>query len=93
MYEICSKLTLLRLRLRSGVFIINFEQISHIVLKFLQFTMKSWMPAGFPKFIVVFEQGLAYRENETIKKAAYNGNYATSSCLISNYRQYLLAQS
>ena len=42
MFEICSKLTIKTLERRqwrrSGVFIINFEQISHIVLLFLSLT-------------------------------------------------------
>ena len=31
---------------RSGVFIINFEHISHIVLVFPLLTLKDWNPAG-----------------------------------------------
>ena len=38
MYEICSKLTIKTLEWRhSGAIIVNFEQISHIVLVFLVF--------------------------------------------------------
>ena len=42
MFEICSKLTIKTLERRqwrrSGVFIVNFEQISHIALLFLLLT-------------------------------------------------------
>ena len=31
----------------SGVFIVNFEQISHIVLVFLLLSLNKWIPAGF----------------------------------------------
>ena len=50
MCEICSKLTIKtpepRHKRRSGVFIVNFEQISHIVLLFLLLTLKTSLPAG-----------------------------------------------
>ena len=41
-YEICSKLTIKipeRHRRRSGIFIVNFEHISHLVLDFLLLTL------------------------------------------------------
>ena len=48
MYEICSKLTIMRPERRqwshSGVIIVNFEHISHLVLVFLLLTLN--MPAG-----------------------------------------------
>ena len=50
MCEIYSKLTIKtperRHRRRSGVFIVNFELILHIVLVFLLFTLIKQMPAG-----------------------------------------------
>ena len=50
MYEIYWKLTIKTLqrrhRRRSGVFIVNFELILHIVLVFLLFTLIKQMPAG-----------------------------------------------
>ena len=50
MCEICSKLTIKtpepRHKRRSGVFIVKFEQISHIVLLFLLLTLKTSLPAG-----------------------------------------------
>ena len=50
MGKICSKLTIKtpkrRQWRRSGVFIVNFEQISHIVLGFPLLTLNKAMPAG-----------------------------------------------
>ena len=50
MCEICSKLTIKtperRHRRLSGVFIVNVEQISHVVLVFLLLTLNKYMPAG-----------------------------------------------
>ena len=49
--DICSKLTIKRPErhhwLRSGVFIINFEHISLLVLVFLLLTGSRYMPAGY----------------------------------------------
>ena len=42
MCEICSKT-----RRRSGVFIVNFEHISHIVVVFLMLTLSRYMSAGY----------------------------------------------
>ena len=46
--EICSKLTIKTLEWRhwrlSGVFIVNFEHISHLALLFLKLTLSWWMP-------------------------------------------------
>ena len=39
--EICSKLTI-----KTGVFIVNFEHISHLVLVFLLLTLNMQLPAG-----------------------------------------------
>ena len=48
--EICSKLTIKTIERRqwrrSGVFIVNFEHISHLVLVFLLFTLNKYLPAG-----------------------------------------------
>ena len=44
-YEICSKLTI-KTRSRSGVFIINFLHISHLVLVLLLLTLNMQLPAG-----------------------------------------------
>ena len=47
--EIYSKLTIEtpeRRRFRSGVFIVNFEHISHLALVFLLLTLSWQMPAG-----------------------------------------------
>ena len=49
MCEVCSKLskkTPQRERRRSGVFIVNFEQISNTVLKFILLTLNKQMPAA-----------------------------------------------
>ena len=47
---ICSKLTIKtperRHKRRSGVFIVNFEHISHLVLVFLLLTLNMQLPAG-----------------------------------------------
>ena len=43
--EICSKLTI-KTRRRSGVFIVNFEHFSHLVLVFLLLTLNMWLPTG-----------------------------------------------
>ena len=49
-YEICSKLTVRTPERREwrclGVFIVNFEHISHLVLVFLLLTLNMWMSAG-----------------------------------------------
>ena len=49
--EICSALTIKtseRLHSRSsGLFIVNFEHISHLVLLFFLFTLSRWMPSGY----------------------------------------------
>ena len=49
-FEICSKLTMKTLERRhwrrSGVFIVNFEYISHPVLAFLLLTFNIQLPAG-----------------------------------------------
>ena len=48
--EICSKLTIKtpkrRYRGRSGVFIVNFKHISHLLPEFLLLTLSRQMPAG-----------------------------------------------
>ena len=48
--EICSKLTTKtrewRQWHRSGVFIVNFEHIPHLLLVFLLLTLNIWLPAG-----------------------------------------------
>ena len=44
--EICSKLTIKTPERRSGVFIVNFEHISHLVLVFLLLTLNMQLPAG-----------------------------------------------
>ena len=44
--EICSKLKIRTPERHSGVFIVNFEHISHLVLVFLWFILNMWMPAG-----------------------------------------------
>ena len=50
-YEICSKLTIKTPERhqwhRSGVFIVNFEHISHLALVFLLLTLNMQLPAGF----------------------------------------------
>ena len=63
----CSKLTIKiperRYWRRSGIYIVNFEHISHLVLVFLLLTLSRKMPAGitftidtiFTVFIVFFE--------------------------------------
>ena len=54
--EICLKLTIKtperRQWPRSGVFIVNFEYISHLVLLFLLLTLNMWLPAGFTYTII-----------------------------------------
>ena len=49
-YEICSKLTIKiperRHWRRSGIFIVNFKHISHLVLVFLLLTLNMYLPAG-----------------------------------------------
>ena len=59
MYEVCSKLTIKTPERRhwclSGIFIVNFEQISHIVLKYLLLTLNKladWQMLPFSWFIV-----------------------------------------
>ena len=50
-YEICSELTIKtpkRRRRRSGVFIINFEHISYLVLVLLLLTLNMLLPSGKP---------------------------------------------
>ena len=50
MFEICSKLTIKtperRQERRSGVFIVNFKQISHIAVVFPLLILNKQMPAG-----------------------------------------------
>ena len=43
----CSKLTIETLELVSGVFIVNFEHISHLALMFLLLTLNMSMPTGY----------------------------------------------
>ena len=54
--EICSKLTIKiperRLWRRSGVLIVNFEQISHLFLLFLLLTLNSYMRGWFCEYIL-----------------------------------------
>ena len=51
--EICSKLTIKTPeRRRSGVFIVNFDHISHLVLVFLLLTLNMQLPAGYLYLIV-----------------------------------------
>ena len=49
-FEICSKLTIKtperRHQHRSGIFIVNFERISHLVLVFLLLTLNMQLPGG-----------------------------------------------
>ena len=45
-FEICSKLAIKTPERRSGVFIVNFEHISHLVLVFLLLTLNMQLPAG-----------------------------------------------
>ena len=58
----CSKLTIETLeqgvkyvqRLRSGIFIVNFEHISHLVLVFLLLTLNMQLSAGFGIYVYVY---------------------------------------
>ena len=58
--EICSKLTIKTPERHhsphSGIFIVNFEQISHIILMFLLLTLSKWMLAGLVSFSEVAAQ-------------------------------------
>ena len=44
--EICSKLTIKIPERRPGIFIVNFEHISHLALEFLLLTLSRSMPPG-----------------------------------------------
>ena len=50
-----------RLRLRSGVFIVNFEHISHLLLVFLLLTLNKWMLAGIFHFTYTFRFVIKYK--------------------------------
>ena len=53
--EICSKLTIKTPERRHGVFIVNFEHISHLVLVFLLLTLSRYMLIGYyVKKVVLF---------------------------------------
>ena len=39
---------------RSGVFIVNFEHISHLILVFLLLTLNMQLPAGYETFCLLF---------------------------------------
>ena len=62
MCEIYSKLTIKTLERRqwrrSGVFIVNFEHISHLVLVFLLLTLSRYMPAGIVRTIMSSQAGI-----------------------------------
>ena len=45
MFKVNNKDT--RMKRRSGVFIVNFEHISHLVLVFLLLTLNMYFPAGY----------------------------------------------
>ena len=60
-YEICSKLTIKiskRRRRRSGIFIVDFEQISHLVLMFLLLALMNFFLEGIQLIIRVFHEEL-----------------------------------
>ena len=60
--EICSKLTIKtpeRRQWRSGVFIVNFEHISHLVLVFLLLTLSRFIPTGM-KCVNSFQANFAF---------------------------------
>ena len=48
LFEICSKLIKKTPERRSGVFFINFKQVSHNDMMFPLLTLNKEMPAGFP---------------------------------------------
>ena len=56
--EICSELTIKisgrRQWRRSGVFTVNFEHISHLVLVFLLLTLNRYMPVKTPEMQILF---------------------------------------
>ena len=69
--EICSKLTIkIPERRCSGMFIVNFEHILHLVWVFLLLTLNMWSPAGlfvvicFNLFVSVFWQRKIFRNFE-----------------------------
>ena len=60
-YEICSKLTIKiskRRRRRSGIFIVDFEHISHLVLMFLLLALMNFFLEGIQLIIRVFHEEL-----------------------------------
>ena len=62
----CSKLTIETIEKGVklfGVFIVNFEHISHFVLVFLLLTLNMWMPTGLMFLIAVKLQQLFMKDN------------------------------
>ena len=70
--EICSKLTIKtqerRQWRRSGVFIVNFEHISHFVLVFLLLTLSRQTPTGFDRFLTVWLANIFQKAVKLIAK-------------------------
>ena len=82
MCEVCSKLTIKtperlqwRQWRRSCVFIVKFEQISHIVLVFLLLTLNKWMPTG-------LVEELPNRNCPVFSRALITGKYRLVKALI-----------
>ena len=71
--EICSTLTIKTLERRhwprSGVFIVNFEPISHLVLVFLLLTLSRQMPTGWTKYL---EQSKEIKQNIMVTESFDN---------------------
>ena len=71
-YEICSKLTIKmperRHWRRSGIFIVNFEHISHLLLVFLLLTLNMELPAGllFEIYPSEIYEVCVYKHRETL---------------------------
>ena len=51
------------LKVRSGVFIVNFEHISHLVLRFLLLTLNMSLPAGIQRNAWYSLVGMTYDVN------------------------------
>ena len=59
MFNVNIKTPELRQWCRSGVFIVNFEHISHFVLVFLLFTLSRQMPDGLEVVLILTTKALA----------------------------------
>ena len=88
--EICSELikTPERCKWRySGVFIVNFEQISYLFLVFLLLTLNVYLPAGFKVHLRNFDRTYEYKNGDNGSNNSMKDQYLQKIYINEKFKQ------